>query len=234
VVYFNLGSALLAEGKLEEAADVFTEGLTLEPDYAQGWCDLGILRGRQGRVDEAIGHFRQALANDPDNASAHRNLGMSLQAKGRTEEAIGHYRQALLIMPNSAEVHYGLGMALAAAGQYAEALDNLRHVLEQRPDDPLVLNTIAWLLATIPDAGLRQPEEAIRLAEHAAGLTGHKAPEILDTLAAAYAAGGDYPRALAEAEVALGLARAGGALELAADIARRVDLYRQSRPYVGP
>ncbi|MFH1312635.1 MAG: tetratricopeptide repeat protein [Candidatus Eisenbacteria bacterium] len=233
-VYFNLGSVLSSQGKLEEAAGSYREGLILEPGDAQGWCDLGVVRGRQGRVDEAIEHFRQALANDPQHASAHYNLGISLQGKGRPEEAIEHYRQAMLSIPNSVEVHYSIGMALAATGDYAEALENLRFVLEERPDDPLALNTIAWLLATVPDGGIRQPEEAVRLAERAAELTGRKAPEILDTLAAAYAASGDYPKALAEAQAAVELALALAAHDLAADIGTRVDLYRQSRPYVGP
>jgi len=233
VVYFNLGSVLSSQGKLEEAADSYRQGLILDPDYAQGWCDLGILRGRQGEGDKAIGHFRQALANDPQHTSAHYNLGISLQGKGRPEEAIEHYRQVLLNIPNSIEVHYNMGMALAAIGDYAEALENLRFVLQQAPDDPHALNTIAWLLATVPDADLRQPEEAVRLAEHAAELTGRKVPEILDTLAAAYAASGDYRRALTEAHVALDLARARGAHELAIKISAHIELYRQSRPYVG-
>ena len=47
-------------------------------------------------------------------------------------------------------------------------------------------NNLAWLLATHPDAALRDGEEAVRLGERAAVLTGD-APEALDTLAAAVA-----------------------------------------------
>jgi tetratricopeptide (TPR) repeat protein len=234
IVYFNLGSVLSLQGKLEEAATSYHQGLSIEPDYAQAWCDLGIVRTMQGEIDEAIGHFRRALAIAPQHASAHYNLGVSLQKQGKPDEAIEHYRQALQSTPNSVEVRYSMATALLATGNYNEALENLGLVLQQRPDAPAALNTMAWMLATIPDASLRQPEEAVRLAQRASQLTGRKAPEVLDTLAAAYAASGDYGKALAEAQAALDLATAQEARELAAKIRARIDLYRQSKPYVEP
>ncbi len=234
MVYFNLGSVLSSQGKLEEAATIYRQGLAIEPNYAQAWCELGIVRTMQGEIDEAIGHFRRALAIAPQHTSAHYNLGVSLQKQGKPDDAIEHYRQALQNAPNSIEVRYGMATALAAVGDYNEALENLGLVLQQRPDAPTALNAMAWILATAPDADVRQPGEALRLARRASQLTGRKAPEILDTLAAAYAAGGQYQEALAEAQAALDLATAQGASELAAKIHARIELYRQSRPYVGP
>ncbi len=233
-VHFNLGIALSAQGRLDEAEAAYRRGLVLEPDNAQGWCDLGILLGRKGLVGEATECFRRALAVDPQHASAHYNIGMSLQAQGRADEAAGHYRQTLRQLPDSPEALYGLGTALAATGDHAGALENLGLVVKLRPDDPVALNTMAWLLATAPDADLRRPGEAVRLAEHAADLTKRETPEILDTLAAAYAAGGDYRRAIVEAQAAVDLAEAGGADELAREIGGRLELYRQSKPYVAP
>jgi hypothetical protein len=54
---------------------------------------------------------------------------------------------------------------------------------------------------------------------------------ILDTLAAAYAAGGDFERAAATAQDAASLATAAGATALAGDIGGRLALYRQRKPY---
>jgi Flp pilus assembly protein TadD len=192
------------------------------------------VRTMQGEIDEAVGHFRQALAIDPQLTSAHYNLGVSLQKLGKPDEAIEHYRQVLQSVPSSIEARYSMATALAAIGDYNEALENLRSVLQHRPDAPNALNAMAWILATVPDADLRQPEEALCLAQRASQLTGRKAPEILDTLAAAYAACGEYRKALAEAQAALDLAAVQGASELAAKIRSRIELYQQSRPYVEP
>ena len=50
---------------------------------------------------------------------------------------------------------------------------------------------------------------------------------ILDTLAAAYAASGDFERATATAQEAASLAAAAGATALSGDIGGRLALYRQ-------
>jgi hypothetical protein len=58
------------------------------------------------------------------------------------------------------------------------------------------LNSAAWLLATDPDPSLRDPAKALAFALKAARLTAEKDPRILDTLAAAHAASGDFASAL--------------------------------------
>ena len=52
--------------------------------------------------------------------------------------------------------------------------------------------------------------EAVRLAERACGLTERRIPALLDTLAAAYAEAGNFPRAISAADEALNRARSSG------------------------
>jgi spermidine synthase len=92
------------------------------------------------------------------------------------------------------------------------------------------MNEVAWILAT-GDARVRDPAAAVRLAERAAELTQRRQPLVLDTLAAAYAAAGNYDRATGAAQEAVALAASAGAGSLAADIGRRLELYRQKRPF---
>jgi hypothetical protein len=56
-----------------------------------------------------------------------------------------------------------------------------------------------------PNPKVRDPAEAVRLAAHAAELTAHKDPVVLDVLAAAYAAAGEWDRATSTAETAMAL-----------------------------
>jgi hypothetical protein len=88
-----------------------------------------------------------------------------------------------------------------------------------------VANNLAWLLATHPDAALRDGAEAVVLGERSALLT-NNAAEALDTLAAAYAEAGRSDSAIATAQRALASARAGGKQELAAQIETRLQRYR--------
>jgi tetratricopeptide (TPR) repeat protein len=90
---------------------------------------------------------------------------------------------------------------------------------------------IAWLLATSDDANVADPTQAINFAQKACELTNYKMPQVLDTLAAAYAAAGEFGKAVEAAEKALQLAEASNDATLIRKINKRLDLYKQNRPY---
>jgi len=97
------------------------------------------------------------------------------------------------------------------------------------PDDAASLNALAWILASDSDPSIRNPAEAVRLAERACELTGRKSAALLDTLAAALAALGDTSRAVQTAEEALAAAQNNGSSELRAGILHRLENYRQKQ-----
>jgi len=78
----------------------------------------------------------------------------------------------------------------------------------------------------------RAPRQAIVLAELANTLTEHRVPELLDTLAAAYAADGQFERAAGLLERALELAESGTAAAYRVQFRKRLALYRDGRPYL--
>ena len=97
-----------------------------------------------------------------------------------------------------------------------------------------IANSLARLLATCPQEGLRDGTEAVELAERACELTGQRVPEILDTLAAAYAETGQFDRAVETAERAVELALQRGNAEFADQVKHRLQLYRAQQPYRAP
>jgi len=86
------------------------------------------------------------------------------------------------------------------------------------------------ILATHPDPKARDANRAIELAERAAELTKHQSPEVLGTLAEAYAAAGRFDRAVTAAQAALALASAARNDKLANHLRERLELYRQAKP----
>ena len=88
---------------------------------------------------------------------------------------------------------------------------------------------LAWILATTSSATLRDPGQAIQLAEHAAVLTNRHDAGVLDVLAAAQAAAGRFDVAVASCDEALALTPA---QPLARAIRERRALYSQHRAYV--
>ena len=68
-------------------------------------------------------------------------------------------------------------------------------MLKLQANDQGILNNLAWVLATSPDAKLRNGRRAIELATRACELSKYKLAYILSTLAAAYAETGDFAAA---------------------------------------
>jgi tetratricopeptide (TPR) repeat protein len=224
----------LTLGRTERAVDHLEAALDVDPSSVEAHYNLGLAFTSQGRLEAADQHFREALFLRPDHVQARINLGAVLRAEGRSDEAVSELRRALLLDPENAAAHANLGGALAAAGNIHEAVDAYRAALGARPDllEPLV--SLAWILATAPDEGIRRPSEAVRLAERAARLARRDSVVVSDTLAAAYAATGDFDRALAIAEPALRDAMAAGATRDAELLGLRVSLYRKGQPYRDP
>ncbi len=229
-VHFNLGLALKTQGKLDEAIKYFRQALQLNPDLAKAHNNLGIALQSRGRLDEAIRHFRQALQIKPDFAEVHYNLGIALKSQGEFDDAIKHLRQALQVKPDLTEAHNNLALALTMTGQLDKALEHFREAVRLKPDYLEPLNRMARILAMHPDPKRRDPGQAIEIAKRAVELTGHKDAAILETLAAAYAAAGQFDQAVKTVEAALSLATAAEADELADHIRKKIQIYRQAKP----
>jgi len=227
----SLGSVLQAQGRLDEAIKCFRRSIQINPGNADNHSNLGALLAREGRFDEAIHHFKAALSVDPAHAESHYNWGLSLQFKGDFAGAIAHYGQALAIRADYAEAHNGLGIALVKSNRPKEALEHLQEAVRLQPRWLPPLNAAAWLMATNPDAATGHEDEAVRLAERAAELRGFEDSGVLDTLAAAYASAGLFDKAVATAERAQALALGNRETKMTAEIAQRLELYRQGKPY---
>ena len=227
----NLGILLAKQGQITEAIEYYQKAIELNPARAEFYNNLGNLLATQGRPAEAIGQFQKALAIEPDYTKAHYNLADIFFAQGRWDEAIEHYQQALNQMPDSVHAHYQLGLALQSRDRFAGAVAQLQKVLELDPKHIPAQNNLAWLLATCPDNSVRNGQKAVALARQAVQLSGGNIPEILDTLAAAYAEAGSFSEAVATAQLALDLSAAQNKKDLAEIIQNQLKLFETNAPF---
>ena len=226
-----LGLALARKGRLDEAIAQWRKAAEAAPADAEVHYNLGGALVRRGRLDEAMVQLQAALAVRPDYVQAHYTLGVALVQAGRFDEAIAHWRRALELKPDYPEAHYSLGRTLYLRGGIAEAMAHWREALRFAPDDLPVVNQTAWALATGPDAAFRNGPEAVRLAERAVELPGGSQPEVLDTLAAAYAEAGRFAEAVRTASRALAMATQQNKQALAGALRARIGLYEANTPF---
>jgi len=231
VAHNDLGYALFQKKRLDEAIEHFQQALRIKPDYAEAHHNFGNAWLQKGRADEAIVQYEEALQINHQDARSHNNLGYVLLQKKRVDEAIVHFQQALQVNPEYTEAHYNFGNALLQKRRVDEAIVHFQKALQVNPDSLGVLNTLAWLLATWPDAHIRDGVRAVKDARHACELTHYGVLPLLTTLAAAYAEAGRFDDATAAAQKACALARAAGEQDLLEKNQKLLDLYRAHQPY---
>jgi len=189
---------------------------------------------RSGRDAEAVTHLSAAVRLQPDQPDVRVNLGLALARTGEIVEAVEQYREALRINPGHARAYNGLAWCLIEQGHTSEAINLYREAMRLEPRWPLPASRLAWVYATDPDPAMRDGAEAIRLAEHVLASVANPTPEMLDTLAAAYAESGRHEDAVRTALRALEACASSGTKSLAREIRARLELYRAGRQYRRP
>jgi len=150
------------------------------------------------------------------------------------QDTISHYKHLLSLAPGYAIIHNNLGVAYYEQGKSTEAIRQWETAVKLAPDYPDALNNLAWMLATSEAIKSRDAERAIKLAEHAYQLSEKKPAERLDTLAVAYAAAGQFDKAVQAAQKAMELAFKAKRTGLANEISNRLELYKNRKAYREP
>jgi protein O-mannosyl-transferase len=228
---YNLGSALLGKGQVDEAIFYCDKAVRMQPNDPDAQVALANAVLQKRRIDDAIVHYQKAVAIRPDYFLARYGLGHALLEKGKFDAAIEHSRAALLIQPNNADCHTVLAIALDEKGQSAEAIEHYEKALEISPQSVSALNNLAWLLATVSNASLRNGVRAIQFAQQADQLSGGNNALVLRTLAAAYAEAGQFGNAIESAQAARQLGRSQGDDSLVTELQQEIALYELGLPY---
>ena len=235
---YNLGSALAAEGRNDEAAARYRQVLALRPDHADARGNLDRLDAARleregnnlataGDLRAAADRYRQAVTLDPLRTHSHAGLGMALATLGRLGEALPALREAIRLGTDDPAVPNALGVLLLQAGQIREARSVIETALATHQDDISLAQNLARLLATGRDIDSRDAAIALRLAGAVVRATGERDPVAMETLAAALAANGRLAEALTVNATAAALATAQGDRELAVQITARGTAYRR-------
>jgi tetratricopeptide (TPR) repeat protein len=218
-------------GQTAAAREELQTALRLQPDNFEVLFWLGVLCNQSGQTDQALVYIQRSIERAPDNALGPYYLGLILQRKGLTADAIDAYRQALAITPAHATLHAALAPLLAENGDTGEAIEHYRLLLQLQPDGHSFMDSLAWILATTPQAEYRDAAQAEFLAKRACERTSFHDPTCLSTLGAAYAEAGRFAEAETELRKALELASSVGRTSLLSRIKEQLKLCKAGRPY---
>lgn len=232
-VYNNMGLAYLALNDHDQAKAAFDRAIRLDPDIASAHFNLAKCLLEQGDLSAANEHVQRALVLDPLLAPAHHLLGRLRISRGDRERGIAAFRRAVELDPQNPGARGDLAMAWIQQGELRQGTEELRRILEQHPKALQAANNLIWILATSPDENIRAPRESLELAMKYIDRA-VSPPPLLDTLAAAYAANGDFATACQILKVAITRAREAKANKLVQSLEGRLAQYQRGEAYQDP
>ncbi len=224
----RLGVALFQLGDVTGAMQEFEQVVEAAPEHTEAQFSLAVVLADQGRDQEAIEHFTAVLENDPAYLQARVQLAQSLARTGRSDEAVSHFDQVLEMDPTRQEAAYGAAMAYVRLERYDAALDRLQRGLDANPEDRMFQHALARILASAPDARLRDGERAMAILEPLLEET----PDLSlgETAAMALAELGLFSQAAALQRDVLEAARQAGIEDSVARMRANLALYEMGRP----
>jgi arylsulfatase A-like enzyme len=232
--YYKMAISLANQKKYSESLDYLLKMTKLEQDNAYAYAGLADGYRHLKQFDTSIKYALKALELKSDFGTPYYYLSLCYYEKGMFDEPEKHLTTELVEHSRYPKIATALAEKLYEKGQIRRAYNKYLNILELDPDSLNGLNSVAWIQAASTIDGIRNPQQAVGYALKACQVTDNRNPEALDTLAVAYAAAGDFQKAITTAQKATEVANAQGEDSLAGRIQKRLDLYKQGKTYLDP
>ncbi|MGD1699256.1 TIGR03032 family protein [Dapis sp. BLCC M229] len=122
-------------GNIEGAITNLRQAITLKPDFAAAYNNLGTILQTQEQFTEAKQCYEKGLELNPNIAQAHSNLATIWQLEGNIEQAKRGLTQALQLNPHYTPALTNLAGIYQQEGNFEEAKKLLNQAIKQDPQN---------------------------------------------------------------------------------------------------
>jgi len=187
----GLAEIQMANGKADAALNLIRLDMGRSPGSNAARNLMVSMAVRAGQYNLAIEQFQPIFDARQDAASVQARMGDLYRLAGKPERALTYFDKAVTLSPSEPGPGIMAAYILARLGRFQEAKTRYQQLLKQRPDDPLILNNFASVLA---EAGTNL-DDAMRYAQRALQ-SNPSDPQLKDTVGWIYAKRNDTNAAL--------------------------------------
>ncbi len=148
---------LEAEGKLEQAAAIYQQILSTEPEHVEALYRLGTLCLTSGHLRPAIQWLEQASSLDTGHAHARLSLARAYRQDGRSEPAFTTINQALALQPSDPLILIESGHLHSDQNSNDQAIAAYQQALSVNPECIDAYYSLSFLVQT-GDYHFTEPE----------------------------------------------------------------------------
>jgi tetratricopeptide (TPR) repeat protein len=216
--------------KYDNAIDDFNHAIQLYPNFftlehrAATYVEMK-------QFDAALADATESIRLEPLYAGTYATRGSAWFGKKEYAKAMADLNRAIEIDQYLVDAYFRRGGVLKAMREYNKAILDCEKAVRLSPSHNESHWLLAWILATCPDAKLRDGKKAVMLATKACELSKWRDFYDLHCLAAAYAETGEFDSAVKWQR------RADSLNAKAEDKSKGIDrikLYREGKPYHEP
>ena len=182
---FDVISALIHQGKLQDAERRLQRYLETRPGSATANNLLGTVYVMEGRFDEAEAVLEKAIAKAPTLIEPRVNLGNAFLAAGKLDSALTAYQGAAKIAPHDPGVNFRMAKLYLGKGEFSKSLEASARIPTAKRSAELLPMLAADYF------GLGQPEKA-GVEIHAMLEVSEKHPDLVPELAEFFIAHRDF------------------------------------------
>lgn len=180
-------------------------------------------------LDRALKDGEEAVRMNPESSAWKNNRGECFIKRKEYDKAVAEFTALLDEHPQYFFALYNRSEAYVRSRQFGKALKDIELALEKEGKVPGLHMNLARVLATAPDAKMRDGKRALEEAKKAVEMIKYRDGRFLDTLAAAYAEAGDFDKAVETQQKAI------DDPEFMKDdgegARKRLKLYREKKPF---
>jgi tetratricopeptide (TPR) repeat protein len=133
ILYNIRASCYKANRQMDASIKDYEKAITIKPDYAEAYYNLGVTLQEVGQIDTALKSYEKALAIKHEYPLAHNNLGNILFDLGSLDSAVDHFEWAVAFSPNYAEAHNNLGVVERQQAKFDQAIKSFEKAIDIQP-----------------------------------------------------------------------------------------------------